>query len=89
MRGVAEAVRTAMWRIALFHVGSMAVIVTLVPWDDPKVATLLAPAAMAGIFLLMLRQPDTRDQLLATGVLTVVLAVIGVVRQRRAAAVKN
>ncbi|MET7310611.1 amino acid permease [Streptomyces sp. NPDC005571] len=227
VRGVAKAVRTAMWRIALFYVGSMAVIVTLVPWDDPKVATvgpfyaaldhlgisgaaeimnvviliallsamnaniygasrmacslvargqgpkrlgrvssgvprnavlvssvfgflcvllsywrpddvfpwllnmigavilvvwifiamsqlllrrrlereapeklvvrmwlfpagtLLALAAMAGIFLLMLRQPDTRDQLLATGALTVVLAVIGVVRQRRAAAVKN
>ncbi|MGW3742373.1 amino acid permease [Streptomyces sp. NPDC005146] len=227
VRGVAKAVRTAMWRIALFYVGSMAVIVTLVPWDDPKVATvgpfyaaldhlgisgaaeimnvviliallsamnaniygasrmacslvargqgpkrlgrvssgvprnavlvssvfgflcvllsywrpddvfpwllnmigavilvvwifiamsqlllrrrlereapeklvvrmwlfpagtLLALAAMAGIFLLMLRQPDTRDQLLATGALTVVLAVIGVARQRRAAAVKN
>ncbi|MFE4921685.1 amino acid permease [Streptomyces sp. NPDC056661] len=227
VRGVAKAVRTAMWRIALFYVGSMAVIVTLVPWDDPKVATvgpfyatldhlgisgaaeimnvviliallsamnaniygasrmacslvargqgpkrlgrvssgvprtavlvssvfgflcvllsywrpddvfawllnmigavilvvwifiavsqlllrrrlereapeklvvrmwlfpvgtLVALAAMAGIFLLMLREPDTRDQLLATGALTVVLAVIGVVRQRRAAAVKN
>jgi L-asparagine transporter-like permease len=57
-------------------------------WLFP-VGTLIALAAMAGIFLLMLRQPDTRDQLLATGALTVVLAVIGVVRQRRAAAVKN
>ncbi|MEW1902857.1 amino acid permease [Streptomyces sp. NPDC086147] len=37
VQGVAKAVRTAMWRIALFYVGSMAVIVTLVPWDDPKV----------------------------------------------------
>ncbi|MFG2698659.1 amino acid permease [Kitasatospora sp. NPDC051984] len=36
-RSVATAVRTAMWRIALFYVGSMAVIVTLVPWDDPSV----------------------------------------------------
>ncbi|GAA2751896.1 amino acid permease [Kitasatospora cinereorecta] len=36
-RGVAGAVRTAMWRIALFYVGSMAVIVTLVPWNDPAV----------------------------------------------------
>lgn len=33
VRGVAGAVRTALWRIALFYVGSMAVIVTLVPWD--------------------------------------------------------
>ncbi|MGY5031032.1 hypothetical protein ACWC9U_08810 [Streptomyces sp. 900116325] len=57
-------------------------------WLFP-VGTLLALAAMAGIFLLMPREPDTRDQLLATGALTVVLAVIGVVRQRRAAAVRN
>ena len=223
VQGVAKAVRTAMWRIALFYVGSMAVIVTLVPWDDPKVAavgpfyaaldhlgisgaaeimnvviliallsamnaniygasrmacslvargqgpkrlgkvtsgvprtavlvssvfgflcvllsywrpddifpwllnmigavilvvwifiavsqlilrgrmereapeklvvrmwlfpvgTIVALAAMAGIFLLMLRQPDTRDQLLATGALTLVLAAIGLVRQRKGA----
>ncbi|MEU5982068.1 amino acid permease [Streptomyces sp. NPDC047434] len=45
--GVAKAVRTAMWRIAIFYIGSMAVIVTLVPWGDeavvekgPYVATL-------------------------------------------------
>lgn len=37
MRGVASAVRTAMWRIALFYIGSMAVIVTLVPWDAKAV----------------------------------------------------
>ncbi|GGJ37354.1 amino acid permease [Streptomyces brasiliensis] len=37
VRGVSGAVRTAMWRIALFYVGSMAVIVTLVPWDSPEV----------------------------------------------------
>lgn len=37
VRGVATAVRTAMWRIALFYVGSMAVVVTLVPWSDPEV----------------------------------------------------
>ncbi|MGW1145041.1 amino acid permease [Streptomyces sp. NPDC002454] len=37
VRGVATAVRTAVWRIALFYIGSMAVIVTLVPWDDPDV----------------------------------------------------
>ncbi|GEC10326.1 amino acid transporter [Streptomyces spinoverrucosus] len=47
VRGVASAVRTAMWRIALFYIGSMAVVVTLVPWDSkavvedgPYVATL-------------------------------------------------
>ncbi|MER8042970.1 amino acid permease [Streptomyces sp. NPDC094032] len=47
VQGVAKAVRTAMWRIALFYIGSMAVIVTLVPWGDkavvekgPYVATL-------------------------------------------------
>ncbi|MEE1938103.1 amino acid permease [Streptomyces sp. TRM 70361] len=37
VRGVAKAVRTAMWRIAVFYVGSMAVIVTLIPWHDPSV----------------------------------------------------
>ncbi|MFF5188141.1 amino acid permease [Streptomyces sp. NPDC000345] len=37
VRGVAGAVRTAMWRIALFYVGSMAVVVTLVPWDSTAV----------------------------------------------------
>ncbi|MEV7033197.1 amino acid permease [Streptomyces sp. NPDC093272] len=36
VRGVASAVRTAMWRIAVFYVGSMAVVVTLVPWDSPE-----------------------------------------------------
>ncbi|MER5177196.1 amino acid permease [Streptomyces sp. NPDC002896] len=47
VEGVTKAVRTAMWRIALFYIGSMAVIVMLVPWDDkavvekgPYVATL-------------------------------------------------
>jgi aromatic amino acid permease len=47
VRGVASAVRTAMWRIALFYIGSMAVVVTLVPWNSgavvsegPYVATL-------------------------------------------------
>ncbi|MGW7489316.1 amino acid permease [Streptomyces sp. NPDC054786] len=37
-RNVARAVRTAVWRIAVFYLGSMAVVVTLVPWNDPKVA---------------------------------------------------
>ncbi|MER5516128.1 amino acid permease [Streptomyces sp. NPDC002763] len=37
VRGVASAVRTAMWRIALFYIGSMGVIVTLVPWDSKEV----------------------------------------------------
>ncbi|MFJ4711693.1 amino acid permease [Streptomyces sp. NPDC088785] len=34
VQGVAKAVRTAMWRIAVFYVGSMAVVVTLIPWSD-------------------------------------------------------
>ncbi|AWW39564.1 MULTISPECIES: amino acid permease [Streptomyces] len=37
VKGVATAVRTAMWRIAVFYIGSMAVVVTLVPWDSPEV----------------------------------------------------
>ncbi|MFF8829611.1 amino acid permease [Streptomyces sp. NPDC015131] len=35
--GVAKAVRTAMWRIAIFYVGSMAVVVTLLPWTHESV----------------------------------------------------
>ncbi|MEU9078464.1 amino acid permease [Kitasatospora sp. NPDC048538] len=35
---VRRAVRTVLWRVALFYVGSMAVIVAVVPWDDPAVA---------------------------------------------------
>ncbi|MER5596226.1 amino acid permease [Streptomyces sp. NPDC002265] len=37
VKGVASAVRTAMWRIAVFYIGSMALIVTLVPWDSKEV----------------------------------------------------
>ncbi|MEU6775663.1 amino acid permease [Streptomyces sp. NPDC046759] len=37
VRGVASAVRTAMWRIALFYIGSMAVVVALVPWNSKEV----------------------------------------------------
>ncbi|MFI9200327.1 amino acid permease [Streptomyces sp. NPDC053048] len=36
-KGVAKAVRTAMWRIALFYVGSLLIVVTLIPWDHPSV----------------------------------------------------
>ncbi|WP_435854694.1 amino acid permease [Streptomyces triculaminicus] len=36
-QGVAKAVRTAMWRIGLFYVGSLLVVVTLIPWNDPSV----------------------------------------------------
>lgn len=53
-------------------------------WLYPAL-TWVALAGMATIFVLMLRQPGTRDQLVATGLLTVGLATIGVVRQRRAA----
>ncbi|WP_338696497.1 amino acid permease [Streptomyces sp. Q6] len=38
-KNVARAVRTAVWRIAIFYIGSMAVIVTLVPWNDPQVVS--------------------------------------------------
>ncbi|MCL3998466.1 amino acid permease [Streptomyces lavenduligriseus] len=38
VRGVARAVRTAMLRVAVFYVGSMAVVVTLVPWNSKDIA---------------------------------------------------
>ncbi|MEV0527796.1 amino acid permease [Streptomyces sp. NPDC050439] len=52
-------------------------------WAYPFL-TWIALAAMAYIFYLMTEQPDTRKQLLATGTLTLVLAVIGFVRQKAA-----
>ncbi|MER7758245.1 amino acid permease [Streptomyces sp. NPDC097619] len=45
VRGVAKAVRTTMWRIAIVYVGSMLVIVTLVPWNAESTAK--APYAAA------------------------------------------
>lgn len=39
VKGVARAVKTTMWRIAIVYVGSMLVIVTLLPWNDPAVTT--------------------------------------------------
>ncbi|QDQ11571.1 amino acid permease [Streptomyces spectabilis] len=38
VQGVAKAVRTAMWRIAIFYIGSMAVVVSLLPWTSEEVA---------------------------------------------------
>lgn len=35
-RNVSRAVRTIVWRILLFYMGSVAVMVIAVPWDDPK-----------------------------------------------------
>ncbi|MEV5510635.1 amino acid permease [Streptomyces orinoci] len=43
-RGVAKAVRTTMWRIGIVYIGSMLVIVTLVPWHD-KAITEVGPYA--------------------------------------------
>ncbi|MFI9332715.1 amino acid permease [Kitasatospora sp. NPDC052868] len=36
-KNVANAVRTAVWRIAIFYIGSMALVVTLVSWKDPSI----------------------------------------------------
>ncbi|MFI1970536.1 amino acid permease [Streptomyces cinnamoneus] len=36
-RGVAKAVKTTMWRIGVVYVGSMLVIVSLIPWHDETV----------------------------------------------------
>ncbi|MEX2984058.1 amino acid permease [Streptomyces sp. C36] len=43
-RGVAKAVKTTMWRIGIVYVGSMLVIVTLIPWHD-KTVTEMGPYA--------------------------------------------
>ncbi|MGK2351147.1 amino acid permease [Cutibacterium sp. V947] len=36
---VSRAVRTIVWRILLFYMGSVAIMVIAVPWDDPKLGT--------------------------------------------------
>ncbi|MDU1063642.1 MAG: amino acid permease [Cutibacterium avidum] len=38
-RNVSRSVRTIVWRILLFYMGSVAVMVIAVPWDDPKLGT--------------------------------------------------
>ncbi|MDI2126031.1 amino acid permease [Yinghuangia seranimata] len=38
-RSVARAVRTIVWRIVLFYIGSVAVVVTLLPWDSDAVGS--------------------------------------------------
>ncbi|MFE2562033.1 amino acid permease [Streptomyces sp. NPDC059352] len=38
VRAVRAGVRAVMWRVAVCYLGSMAVIVALVPWNDPAVA---------------------------------------------------
>jgi L-asparagine transporter-like permease len=53
-------------------------------WGFPWL-TWVALAGMATVFVLMAREPDTRVQLYATGAMTVALAVIGRLRQRRRA----
>ncbi|WP_436844834.1 amino acid permease [Streptomyces roseoverticillatus] len=39
VRAVGRAARTVVWRICLFYIGSMAVIVTLLPWDGDSART--------------------------------------------------
>ncbi|MFC5146868.1 amino acid permease [Streptomyces aureoversilis] len=39
VRAVGRAARTVVWRICLFYIGSMAVIVTLLPWDSSTAHT--------------------------------------------------
>ncbi len=39
VRAVGRAARTVVWRICLFYIGSMAVIVTLLPWDSDSART--------------------------------------------------
>ncbi|MDO4412485.1 amino acid permease [Cutibacterium sp.] len=38
-RNVSRAVRTIVWRILLFYMGSVAVMIIAVPWDDPKLSS--------------------------------------------------
>ncbi|MEV0219177.1 amino acid permease [Streptomyces sp. NPDC050704] len=37
-RAVAKATRSVIWRVGVFYVGSIFVVVTLLPWNDPAIA---------------------------------------------------
>lgn len=52
VRSVGKAIKTVVWRILVFYIGSLAVIVTVVPWDsealDSPFAAVLAIARIPG-----------------------------------------
>ncbi|MEU1662653.1 amino acid permease [Streptomyces sparsogenes] len=37
-RAVSKATNSVIWRVAVFYLGSILVVVTLLPWDDPRIA---------------------------------------------------
>jgi GABA permease len=43
-RAVARATQSVIWRVLVFYVGSILVVVTLVPWTDPRIAQPYATA---------------------------------------------
>jgi AAT family amino acid transporter len=51
-RSVGKAIRTVVWRIMVFYIGSLAIIVTIVPWDSEALsspfAAVLATARIPG-----------------------------------------
>ncbi|WP_104092288.1 amino acid permease [Arthrobacter sp. GMC3] len=47
-RSVAVAVRTVVWRILVFYIGSIFVIVAVLPWDSPALASPFAGVLNAG-----------------------------------------
>ena len=50
VRSVGKAIRTVVWRIMVFYVGSLLVIVTVVPWDSEQLASPFAAVLrVAGI----------------------------------------
>lgn len=52
VRSVGKAIRTVVWRILVFYIGSVAVIVTVIPWDSEQLsspfAAVLAAARIPG-----------------------------------------
>lgn len=52
VRSVGKAIRTVVWRIMVFYIGSLAIIVTVVPWDSEELsspfAAVLAVARIPG-----------------------------------------
>ncbi|WP_341393254.1 amino acid permease [Arthrobacter sp. G119Y2] len=52
VRSVGKAIRTVVWRILVFYIGSVAIIVTVIPWDSEELsspfAAVLASARIPG-----------------------------------------
>lgn len=91
---IAHAITSVVWRISLFYIGSIAIIISVVPWNDPAltsigsyqaVLSMVAILLIAGAFVVMVNAPDHRQEVVLTLGSSAVLALIGWRLQKRRA----